>query len=237
MNQGTASMHRQKKRKGSQVDRSSSADKDARRFSVQLSSPTEGRPACFWAHGSIPDRIIEFWPDKEQMGRAHRYSFDVIRKYVVYDRTRPDIRAVLLVDKAREKGGGIINAILGRRLEWDGPQGKAEIKKALGLVDEIARIERRGRPHGTCHPKRKPSYADVDIQFYDRLKEAKCTAMEIKTWFLFWEHRFQVKAAKELRISPQLFNKRIKLVESKVQKRFPDFSLRNLKQLSEMLRS
>jgi hypothetical protein len=229
-------MQGQKRRKGLEFDRNSS------RFSVQLSSPTEGRPACFWAHGSTPGRIIEFWPSRdkqpfEQIGRARRYRFDVIRKYVVYDRTRTQIRAVLLVGETEEKGGEQVQPILGRRLEWDGPQGKAEIKKALGLVDEIARIERRGRPPGTGNPKRKPGYADVDSQLYDRLKEAKCTDMEIKTWFLFWEHRFQVKAAKELRISPQLFNKRIKLVESKVQKRFPGVSLRNLKKLSEMLRS
>jgi hypothetical protein len=230
-------MQRRKRRKDCEIVRSSSGDKDARRFGVQLSSPMEGRPACFWARGSTADRIIEFWPENEQVGRAHRYSFDVFRKYVVYDRARPEIRGVLLVDKVREKDGEVIQPILGRRLEWDGPQAKAEIKKALDLVDEIARIERRGRPRGTGHPKRKPSYTDVDSQLYDRLKEAKCTDMEIKTWFLFLEHRFQVKAAKELRISPQLFNKRINLVESKVQKRFPDFSLRNLKKLSEMLRS
>lgn len=222
--------------------RNSSRYSDVRRFSVQLSSPADGRPACFWAHGSPPDRIIEFWPHSDdqpfdQIGRARRYSLAEIRKYVVYDRTSPQIRAVLLVGETEEKDGDQAQPIVGRRLEWDGPLGKAEIKKAIGLIDEIARIERRGRPRETGHPKRKPGYIDVDSQFYDQLKEAKCTDMEIKTWFLFLEHRFQVKAAKELRISPQLFNKRIKLVESKVQKRFPGFSLRNLKTLSEMRRS
>ena len=108
-------MYRQKKRKGFQADRSSSRDRDARPFSIQLSSPTDGRPACFWAHGSTPDRIIEFWPDKEQMGRAHGYSFDVIRKYVVYDQRTPEIRAVLLVDKAREKDGSPTKPRLGRK--------------------------------------------------------------------------------------------------------------------------
>jgi hypothetical protein len=116
MNEGTASMHKQKTRKDCEGDRSPSGVIGIRRFRVQLSSPTEGRPACFWALGSTLDRIIEFWPDKEQMGRTHRYSFDVIRKYVVYDRVRPEIRAVLLVDRAREKDGEVIQPILGRRL-------------------------------------------------------------------------------------------------------------------------
>jgi hypothetical protein len=236
MNQGTASMHRRKKRKGFQVDRSSSKDRDARRFSIQLSSPTEGRPACFWAHGSTPDRIIEFWPGKEQMGRTHRYSFDVIRKYVVYDRVRPEIRAVLLVDRAREKDGEVIQPILGRRLEWDGPQAKAEIKKALDLVDEIARIERRGRPRGKGHKKRKFQLpVDPDQKhFYDVMQDYDFTKMEMKVLHVYLRHTgHQARTAAELGVTPQAVNKGIKLIEAKLQAINPRFSLRSYQKLPE----
>ena len=219
MNQGWASMQRQEKRKGSEVDRNSSRGRDARLVSIALSSPADGRPAVVWAHGSTPGRIIEFWPDKEQIGRAHRFSFDAIRKYVVYDKTIPEIRAVLLVDKVMEKDGEVIPPILGRRLEWDGPQGKAAIKKALGLVDEIARVERRGRPRGSGRPKLKLAYTDGDKQLYNRLKKAKCTYVQIKTVFSLARHdNIQVKAAKELGISPQAVSKRIKVIKSKVRR-------------------
>jgi hypothetical protein len=196
----------------------------------------EGRPACFWARGSTADRIIEFWPENEQMGRAHRYSFDVIRKYVVYDRPRSQIRAVLLVDEIREEGGEEVQPILGRRLEWDAPLGKAEIKKALGLVDEIARIERRGRPRGPGHPKRKFQLPVDPSQkhFYDVLQVNGFTKMEMKVLSVYLRHKgHQAKTAAELGVTPQAVNKGINSIEVKLQAINPRFSLRSYQKLSE----
>jgi hypothetical protein len=234
-------MREPKKRKRFEVDRNPSRNGETRQFNIKISSPMDGRPTVLWADGSTSGRIIEFWPYCEQqpvgqISRACRYSFNVIRKYVVYDRTSPQIRAVLLVDKPRKKDGEDLQPILGRRLEWDGPLGKAEVKKALGLVDEIARIERRGRPRGTGHPKQTRLELRADSSqkhFWDTLTRSGLSDKDIKLVQVRLAHKTEVEAAGKLGISPQAVNQKLKAIDAKLRTINPDFSLRSYLRLPE----
>lgn len=143
---------------------------------------------------------------------------------------------MLLFGATEEKGGEDVQAILGRRLEWDGPQGKAEIKKALGLVDEIARIERRGRPRGKGHTKRKlkPTENPSQKRFYDMLKSHDFTETEMKVIRAYLRHEcHQAKTAAELGVSRRAISQAIASIDAKFQVINPKFSLRSYRKLPQ----
>jgi hypothetical protein len=128
-----------------------------------------------------------------------------------------------------EREGEKTQPIVSRRLGWDNELGKVEIKKALGLVDEIAKVERRGRPRGCSHSKRKPpelnAYFPPD-RLHDFL-ESRLTAGELKIAYCYLKFGKQARAAKELGVTPQAIHKRVKRIDAKLDKVIPGLSLRN----------
>jgi hypothetical protein len=68
-------------------------------FKLALSSPIPGRPKVFWAYGSNTNIILEFWPERHstnllQKGPRRSFGFDTPKKIVIYEETRPNIRAL-----------------------------------------------------------------------------------------------------------------------------------------------
>jgi hypothetical protein len=207
---------RQIEHKPSNVNQKAARSERNQQFNVEFSPPATGRPLVFWAPGLTADRVVELWPDGgeqpyEQIGRAKRYGFGVVKKYVIYDRSKPYIRAVVLLGDIAEKEGEKTQPIVSRRLEWDGPQGKTEIKRALGLLDEIARIERRGRPRGTGHPKRRfLSDLPIDAKHVEHLRKAGLNDKDLRVFFGRYRRETFKKIGKDLGVSQQAAWKRWK---------------------------
>lgn len=162
-----------------------------------------------------------------------------MRKYVIYDRSRPCIRAVLLLGDVLRFGSEEGQPIVSRRLEWDRDLTKAEMRKALGLLDEVAMIERRGRPRGCSHPKRKPPSLDASAPAtkLSNILERHLTREQVKTVFLYLKLGNQAKVAQQLGITPQAVNKRLNAVGGKLSKINPIPSLRNILGVREPLGS
>jgi hypothetical protein len=186
---------------------------ESRSYAVQFSSPAAGRPCVFWAQGSTPETVVECWPhwDEqpfEQVGRGRRYGFGVVRKYMIYDRKKPTIRAALLLGEPQNRASQEIQEIVRRGIEWEGRVGKAEIRRLLSLFDEIAKIELRGRPLGTGRPKRGLPQILPEFDLPDKLETAGLTDAEMRVVYaMVGAHRWQ-DVAQKLEVSVQAVRKR-----------------------------
>ena len=177
--------------------------------SIEFSSPAPGRPKVFWMIGTNPGMIRELWPSQgerpyeERELPAHitstlagvfrkmwkRYSFGPTRKMVVYERAHPEIRLVLLLDEACDRAGEtcwqpIVQSSVERDRGVDPIQSWSREKR---LWDEVCRVERRGRPRGTGHPKRRLPDFPLSSKFLDRLRKAGLEDKELQ--ILFGRHQ------------------------------------------------
>jgi hypothetical protein len=99
---------------------------------------------------------------------------DDIKKYVIYDGRKPYIRAVFILGDRTAKNR---QKIIEERLESDGRMDMREFLEARNLLQEFGRIELRGRPEGTGHPKRQV-FGDLPIapEDIDRCAKGVVTA-------------------------------------------------------------
>jgi len=141
--------------------------------SLEFSSPAPGRPKVFWVKGINPGIVRELWPSKGELPYEERtlplhifstiagdharrkcYRFGVTRKMVIYERTHPEIRLVLFLDTPYDREGETWQSIVQSRVERDhGVDPRQSRPREERLWDEVCRVERRGRPRGTGHPK------------------------------------------------------------------------------------
>ncbi len=117
-------------------------------FRLALSSPIPGRPKVFWAYGSNTNIILEFWPERHstnllQKGPRRSFGFDTPKKIVIYEKNRPNIRALYFLRRSETRAKP---DIVRGCFEWDGVISRSELRNSLGLLDEFIRLEWRGRP-------------------------------------------------------------------------------------------
>jgi len=143
--------------------------------SFEFSSPAPGRPKVFWERGINPEIVREHWPSQEELPYEERelpphiseripdghrprkcYRFGVTRKMVLYERTHPEVRLVLILDAPYDREGETWQPIVQSRVERDrGVDPRQSRQREERLWDEVCRVERRGRPRGTGRPKNR----------------------------------------------------------------------------------
>lgn len=166
--------------------------RDVERF-MQFSAPAPGRPKVWWTEGIDPELVREHWgsqgdvPFEESTfgrpatidlpgGRSLNIEGSPLRtpcleraaKLVVYERSHPQVRLVLLLGAPYENTENrtrqpILRASVERDSGID-PWETRDLERRLW--DEVCRVERRGRPRGTGHPKR-PLWRDLTISATD----------------------------------------------------------------------
>lgn len=142
--------------------------------SFEFSSPAPGRPKVFWTQGINPGIVREYWgtrgevPYKKRKPRLHvlnemlsgprtrkSYSLGVTKKMVLYERTHPELRLVLLLDVPYDADGTKWQPIVKMSVERDRSVDPRQSRRREELLwNEVCRVERRGRPRGTGHPKK-----------------------------------------------------------------------------------
>ena len=101
----------------------------------------------------LPLHISSMIPGGPRTSKS--YSFGVTREMVVYERTHPEIRLVLLLDATYDRDGETWQSIVHSRVERDRNVDPRQSRpREERLWDEVCRVERRGRPRGTGHPKK-----------------------------------------------------------------------------------
>lgn len=222
--------------------------------SLEFSSPIPGRPKVLWVKGFNPAMVREYWPSQGELpyeerefpfhisskiasasGTCKSYSFGVTRKMVVYEQTHPEIRLVLLLDAPVDREG-TWQSIAQSKVERDrGVDPKHSRQSEDRLWDEICRVERRGRPRGTGHPK-KPTLQQFPLssEHIARLRSEGLNDKDLRILFGRWEDKTFKQIGRELGISAQAVWKRWKRrIEPRIRHVNPSFSSRSF-QLSSL---
>jgi hypothetical protein len=167
-----------------------------------------GRPAVPWTEGLDPDLVREHWPcwDDELPNPASIYAWD--RKLVIYGKSKPTIRLVILFADPNPDTGR--QRVVKYMLEWDPKTEIMAIKKNMKkLLDEFCKIEVRGRPRGTGHPKRMLGLemADHELQL-QQLRKIGLVERDIRILYARLTGHSFAQIARELKITPQAVHKR-----------------------------
>ncbi len=205
--------------------------------SVHFSSPLPRTPRVCWRYGSTPEIIIEMWLDAQYRPAQRHLAFLLgkFKRIVIYHRDRPHIRAEFdLGDLKAAKR----QEIVGWRLEGEGLPTKQVLREAADLLEEFARVEERGRPRGTGHPKRRPhQVAGLSGDDYLKWKQSGLTGRQILALTLWSRCLNQVNVARELDISASAVCQLLDRAEKEVQKKNPGFSLSKFKLAQEQVGS
>ena len=199
--------------------------------------------------------VREYWPSQGELPYEERelpldisskvpwasrtcksYSFGVTRKMVVYKRTHPEIRLLLLLDVPFDREGETWQSIVRSSVERDrGVDPKQSRQLEECLWDEICRVERRGRPRGTGHPK-KPTLQQFPLssEHVARLQREGLNDKDLRILLRRWEDKTFKQIGRELGISAQAVWKRWKRrIEPRIKRVNPSFSSRSF-QLSSL---
>lgn len=164
-----------------------------------------------------------------------RYRFAKEMKLVVYDRAHPEVRLAFFLDSPFYRDGEGWQSILETRVERDrGVDPKQSRELEQRLWDEICTVERRGRPVGTGHPKRRQSpeffLSSADV---DSLRKAGLDETDLRIFFARCDgdtFRTFEKIGKELGMSQQAawkrWTRRILPALNKINPRFSERSLK-----------
>jgi len=215
--------------------------------SIELSSPAPGRPTVIWMEGIDPGIIREFWPSYERPYEERpvapylrrripgcpnvikSYTLGTPKKVVVYDRAHPEIRLALLFDSAYDHDGESWQPIVQSCVERDqGVDPKRSRALEQKLWNEICRVERRGRPRGTGHPKRALPDFPIPSNYIDRLRKAGLDDRHLRILFGRQQDKTFKEIGRELGISPQAAWKRwTRRIEPALKKLNAQFSRRS----------
>ena len=224
------------------------------RRSLEFSSPALSRPKVFWMEGINPGIVREHWPTQGELPyrkcklpprissmipgaptRGKCYNLGITKKMVVYDRTHPEIRLVLLLDAPYDCEGETWQPIVQSRVERDsGVDPRQSRPREERLWDEVCRVERRGRPRGTGHPKKQVlQRLSIPLEKIDRLRRAGFDDKDLRILFGRWENKTLRLIGQELGISPQAVWKRWKRrIEPGIKRVNPSFSSASFKVIS-----
>lgn len=214
--------------------------------SYEFSSPARGRPKVLWVKGINPAMVREYWSSQGELpyevcelplyissripgshGTYKSYRFGVTRKMVVYERTHPEIRLVLLLAAAFNREGEPWQPIVQSNVERDcgvDPRQSKQLEERLW--DEVCRVERRGRPRGTGHPKERAlQQFPLSSQHVACLRSEGLNDKDLRILFARWEQKSYKQIGRELGISAQAVWKRWKRkIEPAIKRMNPRFS-------------
>jgi len=226
--------------------------------SLEFSSPLPGRPEVWWTPGIDATLVREQWGTAQGEAPYEESTIDVppeiasflpgnpkklrtipiggpVRRWVVYDRGHPEIRLILILGEPYQQDGVKLQPILRSLVERDrGVDPKATREIEDRLWDEVCRVERRGRPVGTGHPKRRPfpSLGDLPItpQHVKALRKEGLDDRDLRILFDLLRHKKQYEIARELKVSASAVSQRLKNhIEPAIRNLNPKFSLKSLK--------
>jgi hypothetical protein len=197
--------------------------------SFEFSSPAPGRPKVFWTQGINPGIVREHWASQgevpyeertpplhvfKKMRRGPRtrkcYSLGVTKKMVTYERAHPEIRLVLLLDVPYDADGTKWQPIVKMSVERDRSVDPRQSRRREELLwNEVCRVERRGRPRGTGHPKKATlRQFPLSSARIARLRRAGLDDKDLRILFGRWETRSFKQLGRHLGISAQAVWKR-----------------------------
>jgi hypothetical protein len=217
--------------------------------SLEFSSPAPGRPTVLWMVGITPGIVREHWSTQGEVPYEVRglpphasaiipdapnelkcYSLGVTRKLVVYERTHPEIRLVLLLDAPFDSAGETWQPIMQSRVERDrGVDPRKSRLREERLWDEVCRVERRGRPHGTGHPK-KPvqQHFLISPNLLSHLRKLGLHDKDLQVVFGRWKNKTFAEIGRDLGVSAQAIWKRWQLrIEPRLKQVNPKFSTKS----------
>lgn len=220
--------------------------------SIELSSPAPGRPKVFWMIGINPGMIRELWPSYERPYEERplapylrqdmpgcpsvmkSYRLGTPKKLVVYDRAHPEIRLVLLFDSPYDRDSETWQPIVQSSVERDqGVDPKRSHALEQKLWDEICRVERRGRPRGTGHPKRRLPDFPLSPKYIDSLRKAGLDDKDLQILFGTHQDKTFKQIGRELGMSPQAaWNRWTRRIEPALKELNRQFSRRSFKLFS-----
>jgi len=217
--------------------------------SIEYSSPVPGRPKVLWVEGIDPDIVRELWPSQEELpdetgdlreGAEQQFALlsqvlGVTRKMVVYERTHPEVRLVLLLDAPFDREGEAWQPITHSSVERDcGVDPRQSRQLEEHLWDEVCRVERRGRPRGTGHPKKPAPRFALFVKTITDLEKEGLDKRDLRILFGLWDVKTFKQIGRELGISAQAVWKRWKRkIEPAIKRVNPSFSRRSF-QLSAL---
>lgn len=218
--------------------------------SIECSSPVPGRPEVLWVEGINPGIVRELLPSQGELPDetgdlregAERQSallsqvLGVTRKMVVYERTHPEVRLVLFLDPPFDREGEAWQPITHSSVERDcgvDPRQSRQLEERLW--DEVCRVERRGRPRGTGHPKTPTlQHLGLSPERIARLQIKDLKDRDLQILLRRWENMTFKQIGRELGISAQAVWKRWKQkIEPAIKRVNPSFSRRSF-QLSAL---
>jgi hypothetical protein len=172
----------------------------------------------------LPPQISSMIPGVHKTSKC--YIFGVTKKMVVYERTHPEIRLVLLLDAPYDREGETWQSIAQSSVERDrGVDPRQSWPREKRLWDEVCRVERRGRPRGTGHPKRRVPGFPLSSEYIDRLRKVGLDDVDLRILFEKQRDKTFEQIGHELSMSGQAVWKRwTNHVEPALKKRNPKFS-------------
>ena len=137
--------------------------------------------------------------------RSHKaYRIGVTRKIVLYERAHPEIRLVLFLDPPTRDGETwqpIVRSHVQRDRGVDPQQSRQREER---LWAEICQVERRGRPRGTGHPKKRiVKECPISGKDIDRLRGAGLDDRDLRIFFGRWTARHLSRSAESLEYQPR----------------------------------
>ncbi len=182
--------------------------------SIHLFEPAvPGRPPVPWTEGLDPDLVREQWPCWSDELPNPMTIMAWYRKLVIYEKSNPAIRLVILLSDPETVGGKEIQHIVKYALEWEPSSAPKAIEKARKkLLDEFCKVQLRGRPRGTGHPKRSwrleiPNH-ELALQ---KLRKAGLDDRDVRILYSRLNRQSFAEIARELKITPQAVHQRFKL--------------------------
>jgi hypothetical protein len=134
------------------------------------------------------------------------------KKEVLYLRSRPNVRLVLMLGDPYEREGSQWQAILRSSVERDYGVDPIETRQLeQRLWDEVCQVERRGRPPGTGRPKNM-WWHEVDpkrVRLQD-LRRLGLDDRDTRIFFGLLNGKTSVQIAGEMGISSQAVHNRMK---------------------------
>lgn len=189
------------------------------------------------SHGELPYQEeplpLQFCPAMTcNLKLVKRYALGTEKKLVIYERTHPEIRLVLLLGSECCRDGGTWAPIIQSRVERDrGVDPKQSRAREESLWEEVCRVGRRGRPRGTGRPIRRPLLEfPLDRQGIDRLRKAGLGDKDLQILFGRSQDKTYKQIGQELTMSPQAIWKRwTRRVVPALRQLNPKFSRRSFK--------
>jgi hypothetical protein len=214
--------------------------------SFEFSSPASGRPKVFWTQGINPGIVREHWASQGEVPYEERelplhvfekmhsgprmrkcYSLGATRKMVTYERAHPEIRLVLLLDVPYDADGTKWQPIVKMSVERDRSVDPRQSRRREELLwNEVCRVERRGRPRGTGHPKKATlQQFPWSSGLIARLRRAGLDDKDLQIFFGRWEKKSYKQLGRHLGISAQAVWKRwTRKIEPAIRRVNPGFS-------------